>query len=195
MPTAATSRRSWCQALAAWLLFGGWMISTAALPSADEYPVKAVFLYNFTKFISWPAEPDASTNSAFVIGIVGEDPFGPILDDAVRDELVQHRPIVVRRFPTQESIGKCHLLFIARSEKDRLGAVLERARNQTVLTVADTPEAAQQGVMINLSFLQGGVKMEINQDAIESAGLQVSAKLLSLARIVTTKTDKPSSKP
>jgi hypothetical protein len=126
---------------------------------------------------------------------VGEDSFGTILDDAVRDEAVQHRPIVIRRYRRGETIAQCHILFIARSEKDRLNALLEQCKGQPILTVADTARAAEQGVMINLLLVQGSVKMEINQRAVEAAGLKVSAKLLSLAKIVNPEADEPPSQP
>ena len=193
--TAKASFRLWRQVLVTWLLLGGCVLWGGDSKPVSEYQVKAVFLYNFTKFADWPREAGASTNSPFVIGVLGEDPFGTILDEAVRDERVQNRPIVIRRFRSDETPAKCDILFIARSESDRLNAVLEQVKGQPVLTVADTAQAAEQGVMINLLLAQGSVKMEINQRAVESAGLKVSAKLLSLARIVNTQADKPPSKP
>lgn len=108
---------------------------------------------------------------------------------------MQGRPIVVQRFQDHEPITNCDLLFIARSEKDRLDALLAEARSRAILTVADTAKAAEQGVMINLSLVEGSVRMEINQQAVASAGLKVSAKLLSLARIVNTQTEQTPSHP
>ena len=177
------------------LLLSGWMVSAGGAKSVGEYQVKAVFLYNFTKFVNWPTNADTSTNTPFVIGIVGEDPFGTTLDDAVRGEQMQNRPIVIRRFRSDEAIGNCQVLFIARSEKDRLGEVLEQMKGRATLIVADTVRAAEHGCMINLLLAQGSVKMEINQSLVEAAGLQVSSKLLSLARIVNTEAPKPAPNP
>ena len=99
-----------------------------------------------------------------MIGIVGEDPFGTILDDAVREELAQDAvPLSFSDSSGDETLAKCDILFIARSEKDRLKGVLDQVRSQAILTVADTAGAAEQGVMINLSLVQGSVKMEINR--------------------------------
>jgi len=200
-PTAKLSRLLCRPILAACLLLGGWMVLAAAPKSAGEYELKAVFVYNFTKFVTWPAEAEDATNSPFVIGIVGEDPFGTTLDTAVRGESVRHHPIVVQRFHSDQDIAPCNILFIARSEKDRLKAVLQKVRSQPVLTVADTAGAAEQGVMINLSVVQNSakmeinVKMEINESAVKSGGLKVSAKLLNLAKMVKTERDKTPSKP
>ena len=195
---AASACRRFRQLLVIWLLLPGvWAFAEGGSRSAGEYQVKAVFLYNFTKFVYWPAEANAAAaaRSPFVIGIVGEDPFGANLEEAVRKELVQGRPIVVQRFQDHEPITNCDLLFIARSEKDRLDALLAEARSRAILTVADTAKAAEQGVMINLSLVEGSVRMEINQQAVASAGLKVSAKLLSLARIVNTQTEQTPSHP
>ena len=177
------------------LLLGGWMISAGVSKTVSEYQVKAVFLYNFTKFVNWPADADSSIKASFVIGIVGEDPFRAILENTVGEERVQDHPIVIQRFRSDETVTNCNILFIARSEKDRVKAVLEQVKGRAILTVADTPQAAEQGVMINLSLVEGSVKMEINQTAVESAGLQISAKVLSLARIVSSTPDKAPAKP
>jgi hypothetical protein len=179
--------RLWRQALAAWLLACAGAVWGGELKAVSEYQVKAVFLFRFTQFVEWPAAGGAGADAPFVIGIAGEDPFGAALDEAVRKELVQgRRPIVVERFDGSETIPKCDMLFIGRSAKERANRLLGQVKNQAVLTVADTTGAAEEGVMINLLLAQGSVKMEINQAALASAGLKVSAKLLSLARIVNT---------
>jgi hypothetical protein len=172
------------QVFPAWLLLGAWLVRADETKTFSEYQVKAVFLFNFTKFAYWPPEAASQTNAPFVIGIVGKDPFGAILDQAVRTEQFHHRPIVIHRFEENETAANCQILFIARSEKDRLPSILEEVKGRPVLTVADTPLAAEQGVMINLALAQGSIKMEINQKAVVAAGLQVSGKVLSLAKIV-----------
>jgi len=177
------------------LLLTGLVVSAGGSKPLGEYQVKSVFLFNFTKFVSWPTNAEPSTNSPFVIGIVGEDAFGNVLDDAVRGEAVQNHPIVIQRFRSGEAIGNCHILFISRSEKDRLNQVLAQVRGRPTLTVADAPRAAERGVMINLLLVQGSVKIEINQSAVESARLSVSSKLLNLARIVNSETDNPTANP
>jgi hypothetical protein len=200
-PTSKPSKFRRRPMLAAWLLLGGWIVLAATPKSASEHELKAVFLYNFTKFVTWPVPEDGPTDSPFVIGILGDDPFGATLDNAVHGESVQHRPIVVQRLRGDQGVAQCDILFIAQSEKDRLKAVLQKVGSRPVLTVADTPGAAEQGVMINLSVVQNSakmeinVKMEINENAVKSAGLKVSAKLLNLAKIVKTQRDKTPARP
>ncbi len=154
-----------------------------AVKKAGEYDVKAVFLYNFTRFVDWPETAFADSTSPFVIVIVGDDPFGTSLDAAVSGETVRNRKLVIQRVPSSESIPRCHLLFVSRSEKDRLPEISRLVRERPTLVVSDIPRAAERGAMVNL-VVQDSVKMEINQSAAEAAGLRISSKLLGLATIV-----------
>ena len=92
----------------------------AALPvSAQvsrEYDVKAAFLYNFITFTDWPAAAFSGPDSPYVIGVLGEDPFGAALDEIVKGEQIKGRPLVVRRFKRIEDVHHCHILFISSSE-------------------------------------------------------------------------------
>lgn len=159
-------------------------LTSGAAPNLTEYQVKAAYIYNFTQFMDWPTNAFATTNAPVVIGILGEDPFGRILDEVVRNEVVRGRPLVVKRLRPDEDLRDCCVLFISRSEKERLPAVLHQLRGSPVLTISDSNGFAQQGGMVNLILVNQTVKMEINQTAVETAGLQVSSKLLKLARIV-----------
>jgi hypothetical protein len=186
MQTLQANRRNWLMKLIClWLAVGRLAVFAAEKnPGAAEYQVKAAFLFNFTKFTEWPASAFASSNAPMVIGIVGEDPFGQTLDDAVGGEVVRNHPLVVKRLQTDEDLRSCHVVFISRSEKDRIAKVLEKLKGSAVLTASDTKDFAENGGIVNLLLAQGTVKLEINQTAAEEAGLQISAKLMKLARIV-----------
>jgi hypothetical protein len=165
-------------------------------PSAvDEYRLKAVFLFKFTKFVTWPASAHASPSSPFVIAVAGDDPFGSALDDAVRHEFVDLHPIVVRRHMSLGGVTDCHILFLSASEADRQKEALEQAKGRPTLVVADTSGAAEKGAMINLLVVQDHVKMEINRAAAEAAGLKLSADLLAIATIVKPPGVVPPAKP
>ena len=96
----------------------------------ERIPVKAAFIYNFTKFTDWPANAFPSAAAPLVIGIVGEDPFGKTIDDVVNGEVVRDRPLVVKRLRADGDLRSCHVLFISRSEKDRLRPVTGPAQRQ-----------------------------------------------------------------
>ncbi|HEY9509056.1 MAG TPA: YfiR family protein [Verrucomicrobiae bacterium] len=179
------SRLSRCLALlSCWLLLGPCVVASESDNSvAGEYEVKAVFLYNFTRFVEWPANAFASSNAPLVIAILGNDPFGDVLDNAVRNEVIRNHPLVVKRFRSGDPVPECQILFICRSEKERLDEILEKLQRAPVLTVADFSRAAERGAMINL-IVKDSVKMEINLPAVTGAGLEISSKLLNIAREV-----------
>src|ERR1044071_4339823 len=85
-----------------------------AMPAQQvaEYQLKAAFLFNFLQFVEWPADAFASADSPIVLGVLGEDPFGELLDQLVQDAAVSGRRIVVRRYQRSDEIDVCHLLFI-----------------------------------------------------------------------------------
>ena len=149
-----------------------------------EYQVKAVYLYKFTEFTDWPANTFASADAPLVIGIVGEDPFGSILDDLTKGEIVRGHPLVVKRLQPRDDLRSCQVLFIAHYDKEAMPALFQKLKDSPVLTVGDATGFADQGGMINFVIDEEKVKLEINQSAAEEAGLQISAKLLKLAHIV-----------
>lgn len=149
---------------------------------AREYDVKAVFLFNFTRFVEWPESAFATTNSPFVIGVLGPDPFGAILDRTVRDEQVRGRPLEVRRFAKPNDVSGCHLLFIAGKDSDRLEEMIRRTRGHPILTVGEDASFSRAGGMIAFRTIGGHVRFRINVEAAKTAGITISAKLLSLAQ-------------
>jgi hypothetical protein len=184
MKFSPATRRKWLLWLAGLWLAGGWAVAAESPEGVSEYQVKAAFIYNFTKFTDWPTNAFTSADAPLVIGIVGEDPFGKTMDDVVRGEVVRDRPLVVKRLRPGEDFRSCHVLFISRSEKDHLRELLGQLKGRPVLAVGDTSGFAEQGGTVNFVLVQKTVKMEINQAAAAAAGLQISAKLLKLARLV-----------
>jgi hypothetical protein len=162
----------------------------AATP-ASEYQVKAVFLYNFSRFVAWPDAVFASADSPFVVGVFGHDPFGRELDEVVRGETVHGHPLVVRRVTDAESASGCHILFIHQSEDEKLDSLIEALDKHATLTVSDIPGAAQRGVIIRLVTDQGRVRMIINMDSAREAQLTISSNLLRSAQIIGPATGAP----
>lgn len=171
------------------LFLAGWLLAGAASGSAQtaaarEYQVKAVFLFNFAQFVDWPPAAFATSNAPLVIGVLGDDPFGPILDEAVRDEKAGGHPLAIQRYRRLEDVSGCHVLFISRSEATRLESVVAALRDRGVLTVSDTGNAARRGVMIRFLNENNRVRLRINLDAIKRAGLTASSKLLRAGEVV-----------
>lgn len=149
-----------------------------------EYQVKAVFLFNFAQFVEWPANAFAEPQTPLVIGILGDDPFGPYLDEAVRGETVNNHPLVVQRYRRAEDITTCHILFISTSEDAHLGQVLDDLKGRNILTVGEGDRFAVRGGMIRFIMDHNRVRLRINLEATEAANLKLSSKLLRPAEIV-----------
>jgi len=172
-----------------WLAVGASLVEAAPAPPSElpEYQLKAGFIYNFAKFIQWPETNFAQTNSPLVIGVIGADPFGDELRRIVEGKLVQGRPIQLRHYDSGAEVSGCHVLFVSRSESDRVPDLLARLRGRAILTVADMEKFGQRGGMINLVLVGRSVRFEINLREAEEAGLKISSKLGGLG--IPVKTD------
>jgi hypothetical protein len=167
-----------CFVISAVLLSSGPRLSAETSP---EYQVKAVFLFNFAQFVDWPPKAFPEPQTPLVIGVLGEDPFGTYLDETVRGENVNNRPLVVQRYRRIGDIKTCHVLFINRSETDRLEQILASLRGRNILTVGDTDDFAQRGGMIQLVTEKNKIRMRINLEVVKAANLTISSKLLRVA--------------
>ncbi len=152
---------------------------TVQAAAANEYQIKAAFLFNFAKFVVWPAKafPDAST--PLVIGVLGQDPFGSYLDDLVRGERVDNRQLVVQRYRNPAEIKNCHVLFISRSEAGRLDQIVSSLKYRNLLIVTDADGGNGQVI---IRFVNEGnrIRFKIDAQAAKAANLTISSKLLRL---------------
>jgi YfiR/HmsC-like len=167
--------------LAFCLLACGFAEARAADGAYAEYEVKAAMVYNFTRFVEWPNQSFKDDRAALVIGVLGSDPFGHALDEALRDKQYGARAIQVKRLKKVGDAEGCHILFIARSERAHLAATLAALRTAPVLTISDMEGFSQSGGAIELTLDGNRVRFEINQGSAQTAGLTISSKLLKLA--------------
>jgi hypothetical protein len=155
--------------------------SPRAPVTAGEYEVKAAFLENFARFVSWPVTALPHAGTPIVIGIVGDDPFGAQLVDSMQSRPIEGHPVRVIHFRWNDALGGCHILFISASELNHLPQILDAVAGFPVLTVADFDAFARRGGAIELKTAGNRVHFEINAGAASAAGLHVSSKLLTLA--------------
>ncbi|RMD84581.1 MAG: YfiR family protein [Candidatus Dadabacteria bacterium] len=167
------------------LLVASWWPADARAAISLEYQVKAAFLYNFAKFVTWPEEAFSAPDAPFVFCIVGHDPFGEGLEKVLSGRKAGGRRIVVRRGPDPESVGRCHLMFIGATEDAHVARHLRAVSAQPVLTVGESEAFARAGGIIRLVVADKRVRFDINQKAAEDARLRLSSQLLKLARHVT----------
>ena len=151
---------------------------------AGEYELKAAFLYNFTQFVEWPENAFSAPDTPFQLCIVGEDPFGRVLDDVVTTEFVDRHPIVVRRIQEVENTTSCHMVFVAEKTDIPFEAVLQTIGERSVLVVGELPDFAQKGGTIAFRVVNRRIRLEVNLTAARLANLRISSKLLRLSTIV-----------
>jgi hypothetical protein len=151
----------------------------AVLP---EYKVKSVFIFNFTKFVDWPSTSFESEDSPFIIGIIGNNPFGNYLEETVLGEKVGPHPIVIKRYLDKKDITKCHLLYLGYTDPNRIKDIISYLENKPVLTVSEADGFCNSGGMVQFYTERNKIKLAINSEASKSASLNISSKLLSVAR-------------
>jgi len=176
-------------------LAGAWLALVTASPAVPaatgEYQIKAVFLFHFAQFVDWPADAFPAADSPLVIGVLGQDPFGPLLDEAVSGERIDHRPLQVKRFRRVDDIEHCHVLFISRSESSRMPAILRQLAHRSILTVSDADGFETAGGMIRLLTENHRVRLRIDPEPAHEAGLTISSKLLRPAEVVNARRTQP----
>lgn len=143
-----------------------------------EYKLKAAYLYNFASFTQWPAEYEE-----FQLCIFGDNPFGQHLKQ-ITSRKVKQRAIAARTVRTVESVDGCQMIFVAPSAINRINQIMNRIGDDSVLIVADSAGALDGSVMINMTTYRGKVGFEVNLPAVKAHGLEISSKLLRLARRV-----------
>jgi hypothetical protein len=156
-----------------------------AAPPTDR-EVKAAFLFNFPSYVEWPEEAFSAPGEPLVIGILGQDPFGAVLDDLVAGRSVQGHPLTVRRLSRLADAAGVHVVYLGFSDPVDVQFAAATLRDRPVLTVADGERLAEHGAMINLRLRGQKVGFDINLEAADQAGLKLSSQLLKLARIVRT---------
>ena len=179
----ASSGWRWLAVAPAWLLGGLLLAAELQAGEFDEYAVKAAYLYNFAKFVEWPAGAFADPAAALTICIAGDNPFGDALG-TLSGKMVESHPVTVRHIPAATGLDQCHIVFIGRAEQGRIKPLLAKLARLPVLTVSDSGDFAQGGGMIGLIEAEQRIRFNINLAAARQANLKLSSQLLKLATIV-----------
>jgi hypothetical protein len=175
-----------------WLLVGIVLVFVGVAvqaQSASEYQVKAAFLFNFTKFVEWPADAFSSANAPLQICVLGQDPFDNDFEPLIAGKTVNGHKIELSHPDGISQAKACHVLFVALTKKREIEQVLQNLKDARVLTVGDTAGFVQMGGMINFVLDDNRVRFEINLKAAELAHLKLSARLLTVAKLILGKED------
>jgi hypothetical protein len=149
-----------------------------------EYTIKLAFLFNFTKFVEWPPDSYRDAGAPLMICIVGHDPFSQSLEGELRTRTVGGHPVEVKTLRATDKLSACQIVFVPVTEKDQADRIVRGLKGSRTLTVGETEGFAVLGGIINLTVEGNKVHFEINQVAAERAGLKISSRLLSIAKIV-----------
>jgi hypothetical protein len=158
------------------------LVAPAQAQSQNEYQVKAAFLYNFAKFVEWPASAFQGSTQPMALCILGRDPFGHWLKEIIDGRSVEGRAVVLRHISNASEAGSCHVLFAGASESKRTWSALESMKTPGLLTVGDCTDAREGGAIITFTLEGDRVRFEVNNGAAERGKLRISSRLLSLAR-------------
>lgn len=151
--------------------------ATAQL-TADEYGLKGAFLYNLAKFVDWPSEKLKADDAPFVVAVAGPGALDRIAA-VVRDKLIEKHKVVFRLLRDETEIGDCHILFITRSQKDRVPEMVSAANRAGVLTLGETDNFLEVGGMIRFYLESDNLRLEIDDSTVRQAGLSIKANALS----------------
>ena len=163
----------------------GALIGAAAFGQPiDEYQVKAAFLFNFAKFVEWPPQAFKGPGDPISICVIGHNPFGSMLEEAVHGKVVEDRPLVVHQLSDPRQVSGCHIVFVSMPERKLLRPILKELSAGGVLTVGETEGFTAEGGVVNFKVEDNRVRFEINMNAAGRQKLRISSKLLSLAQVV-----------
>lgn len=166
--------------LAALLTASSVHLSAQPRPPAAEHEVKAAFLYQFGRYVEWPSDQERPS-SAFVICVLGDDPFGVALDEIVKGKIISGHPVAIRRIIGPSELHDCRILFVSRSEDDRLPAILKALAGRAILTVGEGTQFTRRGGMVAFTSENKRVQFAVNLAAAEAAKLRLSSQLLRIA--------------
>jgi hypothetical protein len=172
------------------IVLGG-MLAVAAVPAQNpaeqlELQKKAECINSFTRFVDWPARKFPRPDTPFVIGIYGTDNLSDLLQELIQDRQIKGRPVIIKHLQIKEELRTCHVLFISRSERDRLGPILGEVRRENVLTVGECDGFLDKGGIVNFVNVGGQIRFQIQPANAAREKLIISSRLLQLAVPLST---------
>jgi hypothetical protein len=172
------------------LLFGA---RAEAQSPMNESQVKAMFVYNFLKFVEWPADTSVGAKDPFIVLIIGEGATADATEHFLESKTIGERPLVVRRIRWDQSLAGGRAAFVVEQDAKKLHHILEAAASAGVLTIGEGESFTTRGGVIGLLVEDRKVRFDVDTTAAQVAGLRVSSKLLALTHAVRSSTDRSGS--
>ena len=158
-----------------------------------ESQVKAMFVYNFLKFVEWPVDASAGAKDPFVVVIIGDGATADATELFLQSKTIGERPVAVQRIQWDQSLRGARAAFVVERDPKKLHRILDAAAAGGVLTIGEGEEFATSGGVIGLLVQDRKVRFDVDTTAAQSAGLRVSSKLLALTRAVRSSSDRSGS--
>ena len=178
-----TRARSWLGLAAAAVCVAGPTLAAQQPANSAESTIKAVFLFNFSKYVTWSAtEVGDRSPSEIRICVTAEDAFFSLLKSAVQGEDVDGKPLVPVALDGLDAAASCQILYVGAADSADGKAWLNAVRGRQVLTVADG--SLNDDTVIAFIHEGNRIRFDINRAAAQTRGLHISSKLLRLARQV-----------
>ncbi len=152
-----------------------------AKPTTDN-EIKALYIYNFTKYIKWPEARQGQDK--FIIGVIGESPVIPELKKIAATRKVAQSDIIIKQFSNDEDLSFCHILFLPFAQSDKVASAAKYASGHNTLIITEKTGLAKKGAGINFVTLDEKLQFEINILRLMKSGLEVSSDLEPLGIIV-----------
>ena len=168
------------------ILICSFLLPKNTIAQVSEYDVKAIFLMKITQYIEWPHIDTIDESKPFVIAVLGDNPFGTVLDDVFLsgERKIKNRKVKVYYFDEIEKIDNCNILFISRSEENKLNEILSSIKDKPILSVGDAKNFGEKGVHINFYLVKNKTKFELNESSVDAAGFGVDFHLRNIAKII-----------
>jgi hypothetical protein len=163
-------------------LFLFWFIQIAAWDAnAQDEKFKAIFIYNFTKYIEWPKEKESSE---FVITVVGNNALVPELKNIAGRMKAGVKPIVIKHTEITSAIPETNIVFISKEKTNDLPAIIESLNSRNILLIAEKSNACTLGASLNFIMKNGNLNFEVSPTNILKAGLKVNSQLFTLGTVL-----------
>ncbi len=147
----------------------------------NEQTAKALFVYNFTKYIEWPVE---KREAKFIIGIYGHSDILSELMNFTYGKMVDNKPIEVQLIKSEEHISSCNILYVPQSYSTEVKEIAEKTKNKGVLIITEKNGDCTKGSSINIIKKNNKLAFELSENSIKQSGLKVSEQLLNLAIVL-----------
>jgi YfiR/HmsC-like len=172
------------------LLFG---VRAEAQTGMSESQIKAMFVYNFLKFVEWPVTTSVAAKDPFVVIIIGDGETADATEHFLESKTIGDRPVVVRRIRWDQSLAGARAAFVLEQDARKLHRVFDAAAAAGVLTIGEGEDFATHGGVIGLLVEDRKVRFDVDTSAAQTAHLRVSSKLLALTHSIHSSTNRSGS--